>query len=329
MCVCVYSHGFHSRRSCLARWTAPMSLRLYFRTLCCPKGQIKKHRNPHKAEGGGCRVKGVEGGYPQTTHTKTHTSQAQGQCWQRGGERETGEAKESSEKQGSCEEDSSFTEWKLSREDRRVHLRVLGHLFKKRQIWPLIQGINRQIWTSWTENNPARRHLHPQRQPVRLTPTTTTTRFVFSMCIIENYYANEFTFVQWEALWSVPGIGRMSICGRSRCCVWTAGTREAALHLLLHTETHSLCKVMLMCTHTHTQNTAWSFLFPLMSHRCEAWPGVGHDSDIFLDIQHIKSLLSKVRMVYGPFSRWDLKSLKDLVKKNPVLDIYCTYFGSD
>ena len=183
---CVYSHGFHSRRSCLARWTTPMSLRLYFRTLCCPKGQIKKHRNPHKAEGGGCRVKGVEGGYPQTTHTKTHTSQAQGQCWQRGGERESGEAKESSKKQGSCEEDSSFTEWKLSREDRRVHLGVLGHLFKKKsQIWPLIQRINRQIWTSWTENHPARRHLRPQRQPVRLTPTTTTTRFVFSMCFIK------------------------------------------------------------------------------------------------------------------------------------------------
>lgn len=102
---------------------------LYFRTLCCSKGQIKKHRNPHK--GWGCRVNGNEGDYPQTNMHITTT----GQCWQRRGESETGKQSrlvrswEWGIKQCTCEEDSFWSKWKLSRDDRRDHLRVLGYLF--------------------------------------------------------------------------------------------------------------------------------------------------------------------------------------------------------
>lgn len=113
--VSVYNHGFHSRRSCPVCWIAPMSLWLYFRTLCCSKGQIKKHRNPHKAEGGGDGWSRVN----MDIHKPRHISEAQGSA-DRGSKVEQSKAK-----RGLCEEDSPLTEWKHSRKAGRDHIAAL------------------------------------------------------------------------------------------------------------------------------------------------------------------------------------------------------------
>lgn len=153
-------------------------------------------------------------------------------------------------------------------------------------IWPLIQLIHTHLWTPWMENHPNRTHPVPRNQPIPLTPTTTATRsvsFIYLTCSLTFSHSPTMTVhhvLYWEKAVSVRGC--------SRCCVGTAEQEKGFLaafatpvlttgwrmtHTHVNTHSHKLCKVVHM-THTKPHIQRWSFLFPLMSHCCDAWPGV-------------------------------------------------------
>lgn len=155
-------------------------------------------------------------------------------------------------------------------------------------IWPLIQLIHTHLWTPWMENHPNRTHSIPRNQPIPLTPTTTATRSV-SFIYLFNMFINIFTFTHNDCpSCSVLGKSSESVRGCSRCCVGAAEREKGLLaafatpvlttgwrmtHTHVNTHSHKLCKVVHM-THTKPHIQRWSFLFPLMSHCCDAWPGV-------------------------------------------------------
>lgn len=162
LCVCLYSRGFHNRCSCLAHWTASVPLWLYFRTLSCSKGQIKKHRNPHKAEGGGVGWRGLRAVIHQVTHTHLKHRAPLTVVEER-------QRVRLSERLKACGFISARTLYREDKKDLSVYIGLTSARFE------FCSGENnRHLWASWMENQPTRRR---QRWPVR--PTATTTRFGF------------------------------------------------------------------------------------------------------------------------------------------------------
>lgn len=174
-----------------------MSLWLYFRTMCCLKGQIKKHRGPHKPEGGAVGWRRLKSDIPQSDTRLKHT--AADREGQRAGFR--GRPKHV---------DLSLGAWRLSGEDRkdlRAEVKRLPDL-----VWVHLRA-------SWTENQPT---WSCWRQPVR--PIPTTTRFESCPAIYHSWVSSGQAYWRnvsenWYCCyWVLSELCRKNICSGVRCC---------------------------------------------------------------------------------------------------------------
>lgn len=196
--VCVYCHGFHNRRSCLSHLTVSMSLWLYFRTMCCSKGQIKTHWGPHKPEGGAVGWRRLKSDIPEVTHDISNTQGSRQSRTDRGTK--------------AC----GFVHkcMKTLSGEERNDLRL--------KVESLLDLVPVHLWAPWKKSRPTRNW---PRKPVRWTRTTTRFELFFFFYLSFSTLCTN-SVIPGNMLWTIMRIWQEEFLWPCQVLQWTEANRR-------------------------------------------------------------------------------------------------------